>query len=135
MESRPLEPSLYPHDEQAQYTRPFPTSPGLPTPYPYYPPLSGQRIPTPTTSTSAIVSLVCSISSWIMLPLIGAALGVVFGHIARREIRRSAGTITGNGLAIAGLVIGYANLVVMILALLLLAFIAVVIFTSGATTI
>ena len=31
----------------------------------------------------------------------------MLGHVARRQIRRSAGTQTGDGLAIAGLIVGY----------------------------
>jgi hypothetical protein len=68
---------------------------------------------TRTTSTTAIVSLVFGILSWIVLPLIGAIVAVVCGHMARSEIRRAPPgvVIDGDGMAIAGLVLGYVHLV------------------------
>jgi uncharacterized membrane protein len=36
-----------------------------------------------------------------------AILAVVFGHVALSQIKRSFGAITGRGMAIAGLVLGY----------------------------
>lgn len=70
-----------------------------------------QYIPGPPTSTLAIVSLVSAILSWFLFPIIGALVAVVTGHMARREIRDSLGAKSGDGLAIAGLIIGYLNLV------------------------
>jgi uncharacterized protein DUF4190/uncharacterized protein DUF1707 len=40
----------------------------------------------------------------------GSALAVVFGHIGLNQIKRSAGTETGRGIAIAGLALGYLGL-------------------------
>ncbi len=64
----------------------------------------------PPNSTMAIVSLVAGILSWFIMPLLGAIVGVVTGHMAKREIRDSGGTLGGDGLATAGLIISYANL-------------------------
>jgi len=58
----------------------------------------------PETSGKAIFSLVCGLL-FIILPL--ALVAVVFGHLSLSEIRRSAGRLTGRGLAITGLVFGY----------------------------
>jgi hypothetical protein len=70
------------------------------------------------TSGSAIASLVFGILSWCMLPFIGAVLAVIFGHVARGEIRRAPpGTIEGNGMALAGLILGWAHLVLVVLAI------------------
>jgi VIT1/CCC1 family predicted Fe2+/Mn2+ transporter len=56
----------------------------------------------PTTNGKAIASLVLS--------LLGLSLlGVIFGHIARSEIRRSNGSQSGDGLALAGLIIGWVG--------------------------
>ena len=64
-----------------------------------------------TTSSLAIVSLVFGILSWCLLPFIGAIVAVVCGHLARGEIRRSAdGPMEGDGMAVAGLVLGYLHL-------------------------
>lgn len=68
----------------------------------------------PSTSGWAIASLILSIASYLGLPLIGAILGVIFGHMALNEIKRSEGQIQGRGLAIGGLVLGYAHFVVVV---------------------
>jgi Domain of unknown function (DUF4190) len=84
----------------------------------------GQRAP---TSTSAVVSLVFGLLAWIMLPVIAAIVAVVAGHMARSEIRRSEGEVQGDGMALAGLILGYINLalgalVILLIAVLLLGF-------------
>ena len=67
--------------------------------------------PAPQTSTTAVLSLVFGIVCWLALPLLGAIVAVVCGHIARGEIRRAApGAIQGDGLALAGLILGYLQL-------------------------
>jgi len=66
--------------------------------------------PSPPTNTLAIVSLVSSIVGWVFFPIIGGLVGVITGHMARREIKNSHGAQGGDGLAIAGLIIGYLNL-------------------------
>ncbi len=57
-----------------------------------------------TTSGKAIVSLVCGLLFFIPFLFIVA---IVCGHIALSEIKKSAGRLKGEGLAIAGLVLGY----------------------------
>jgi hypothetical protein len=53
----------------------------------------------------AIASLVCACGFLLTLP---AVLGVIFGFVARSQIRRSGGTQGGDGLAIAGIIVGFA---------------------------
>ncbi len=65
----------------------------------------------------AIISLVCGILAWLAIPIIGAVAAVILGHAARRQIGHSDGMVSGDGMAIAGLVLGYAQL--FIIALLL----------------
>jgi Domain of unknown function (DUF4190)/Domain of unknown function (DUF1707) len=60
--------------------------------------------PSVRTNGFAIASLVLGIF-WMWW--IGSALAIVFGHLALKQIRRSAGTQSGRGLAIAGLALGY----------------------------
>ena len=60
------------------------------------------------TSTLAVVSLIFGILGWILIPWIGSLVAIVTGHLARGEIRRSPATLDGDGMAIAGLVLGYA---------------------------
>ena len=83
-------------------------------------------IPAKTTSTLAVVSLVAGILGWTLLPLIGSLGAIIAGHMARGEIRRSAGTIDGDGYAIAGLVLGWGSVIVSIVGVLL-----VVVFFGG----
>jgi hypothetical protein len=64
----------------------------------------------PKTSGMAIASLVLSLLGLVILPLIGPVLGVIFGHMALGEIKRSNGMVEGQGLAVAGLVTGYVLL-------------------------
>jgi type II secretory pathway pseudopilin PulG len=66
------------------------------------------------TSGKAIGSLVCGL----LFVLFPAAIGaIVLGHMARGEIRRSGGRLKGGKLAIAGLVLGYAGVAAVPLAL------------------
>ncbi|EQD64288.1 hypothetical protein B1A_08932, partial [mine drainage metagenome] len=59
------------------------------------------------TSGTAIASLIFGVLAWVALPLLGAILAVILGHIARGEIRRAPpGSIDGDGMAVAGLVRG-----------------------------
>jgi hypothetical protein len=69
------------------------------------------------TSTSAIVSLIFGLLSWVALPLIGALVAIIAGHMARGEIQRSAGALEGDGLAIAGLILGYVQLAMVVIGL------------------
>ena len=72
------------------------------------------------TSTWAIASFCCALGG--LLALGGlmiasvAIAGIVFGHIAVREIRVNT-PISGSGLARAGLVIGYAVVVLLVIEL------------------
>ena len=72
------------------------------------------------TSTMAILSLIAGILGWLGLLGIGPILAIIFGHIAKSEIRKSNGMVTGEGMATAGLVLGYVNLAITIIATCLL---------------
>ena len=61
------------------------------------------------TSPLAIVSLVAGILGWTLLPFLGSVGAIIAGHMARREIRRSPGTLDGDGLAIVGLALGWSS--------------------------
>lgn len=64
---------------------------------------------TPRTNGLAIAALVCGVIGF----LCGATslLAVIFGHISRGQIRKSNGAETGDGMALAGLILGYVFLV------------------------
>jgi type IV pilus assembly protein PilA len=61
------------------------------------------------TSNKAIASLVCGLFV-LVFPL--SILAVIFGHLSVSEIRKSAGRLKGEGMAIAGLVLGYIGLAI-----------------------
>lgn len=65
----------------------------------------------PSTSTLAIVSLIGGIAGWTLLPFLGSIVGIVCGHMAKSEIKKSNGAIGGNGMATAGLILGYTAIV------------------------
>lgn len=77
----------------------------------------GYTTPTASNSTLAIVSLVSGILGWSLVPFLGAIVAVITGHMAKKEIRESGSRLTGDGLATAGLVLGYANIAISICAI------------------
>jgi type II secretory pathway pseudopilin PulG len=66
-------------------------------------PAPGQPVQ-PETSGKAIASLILGLF-FILFP--AAVLAVIFGHLSRYEIKHSAGRLTGKGMALAGLILGY----------------------------
>ena len=72
------------------------------------------------TSTLAIVSLIFGVLSWIVIPLLGSLVAIITGHMARTEIRREPERLDGDGLALAGLLLGYIQLVLVVLGVLAL---------------
>ena len=87
-------------------------------------PFSTTSVPVQASSL-AIVSLVSGIACWFVLPLIGAIIAVITGHMAKKEIRESAGRLSGVEMANAGLVLGYVHLALSVLAVCLIVVICV----------
>lgn len=48
--------------------------------------------------------------------LVGGILAIVLGHLSRGKIRRSDGRLKGDGIALAGLILGYVDLATLIIA-------------------
>ncbi len=69
------------------------------------------------SSGMAIVSLVCGILVFFTFGLAGLP-AVVLGHLALSHIKKSAGTLKGRGMAIAGLILGYLGLVLMVVTMI-----------------
>jgi hypothetical protein len=72
------------------------------------------------TNTLAVVSLVSGVVGWVMVPFLASIVAVVTGHMARSQIRQSAGREDGDGLAITGLVLGYLGLGLALIGIVLL---------------
>lgn len=82
---------------------PVPATFGPRRPVPY-----GQPVPTPPrTNGAAIGALVCSLVGGVFFG-VGSVGAVVLGHAAKRQMRQGGGE--GDGMATAGLVIGYLGL-------------------------
>jgi hypothetical protein len=62
------------------------------------------------TSTMALLSLIFGILGLTALPLIGSIAAVIMAPIAKREINESEGSLGGEGLAQAGLIMGWVGI-------------------------
>jgi hypothetical protein len=88
--------------------------------------------PTPRTNGLAIASLVCSIVSLGCGGIVLSIPAVVMGHLARRSIRDSGGTEQGDGMALAGLIIGY--IVSALTVLLIIFYVVIVVAAVGSSS-
>lgn len=80
------------------------TYPPVPPPYQSLPPMT-------RSSTMALVSLIAGIAGWTVLPFLGSIVAIITGHMAKSEINKSGGTVTGGGMATIGLILGYLSVV------------------------
>lgn len=71
-------------------------------------------------STLAIISLVSGLLGWTVLPVVGAIAAIVTGHLAKKEIRESNNALSGDGMALAGLILGYVQIGILVLGILCL---------------
>jgi len=81
---------------------------------------SYQAPPAKPTSNLALASLILGILGWTVLPTLGSIGAVITGHMAKNEIKSSMGALGGDGMATAGLVLGYANIAIAVCACLAL---------------
>lgn len=81
-------------------------------------PVEWQQVPlSPKQDSSlAIASLICGLVGWTFIPVLGAIAAVILGHMAKKEIRDSGGRLSGDGMALAGLILGYVQIGLVILA-------------------
>jgi hypothetical protein len=96
-------------------------------------PFSSTSVPVQASSL-AIVSLVSGIACWFVLPLIGAIIAVITGHMAKKEIRESAGRLSGVEMANAGLTLGYVHLVLSAITVCCFVIICAAILALGIST-
>ena len=73
----------------------------------------------PQTDGKAIGSLVCGIASVTIFSIIAGIPAIILGHISRSDIRKSEGRLKGEGLALAGLIMGYISLAIIPLILII----------------
>jgi hypothetical protein len=96
------------------------------------PPLNLSR--QPKHSGFAIWSLVLGILGLICFSILSAIPAVICGHMALARIKRSAGVLTGKGLAIAGLVTGYLGIAWAVVFIPMMAAIAIPNFVKARST-
>lgn len=102
-----------PQQPRAEGQQPPPPGQGVTPQYPYpqqypqYPPYA------PPNDVKAIVSLVCGILSLVCcyVGILPGIVAVVLGHLSRSNIRKSMGQLQGDGMALAGLSLGYVSCV------------------------
>lgn len=76
-------------------------------PYSQYP-------PTPPSSGKAVTALVLGLVGLLVCQLVGIA-AIIVGRQARDEIAASRGALAGDGLAQAGVILGWVSLALMVL--------------------
>ena len=102
------------------------TTPGAPPVAPY----GYGAYPTRKTNGLAVASLVLSIVGFLwILPLVGSVAGAIMGHIALGQIKRTGEG--GRGMALAGVIIGWAGVALLLLGVLFLFFVVAV--SSGSS--
>lgn len=69
------------------------------------------------SSSSATLSLIAGILGITLFPVVGSIVAVVAGYAARREIHASEGALGGEGLATAGIILGWIGLGMIVLGL------------------
>ena len=96
---------------------PLPSAPMPVQPYPQVAP----------TCPLAVASLVCGIASFLAVPIVAAFPAVICGHLSLSRMRASANALGGRGLALAGLIMGYLHLaLVVLMALVFFSFVAAI---------
>ena len=67
------------------------------------------------TSTLAIVSLVSAILGFTFVPLVGTIVALVAGYMARNETRSIPPKASGDGLATAGIIMGWIQVALLVI--------------------
>jgi hypothetical protein len=117
------------HADLARLTADLPSPYPVPQPAPPPPaPYSFQTSAQPRRNSMATASLVCGLGQMFFPPFPTIA-AIVLGHKARRQIRQTGEQ--GDGFAVAGLILGYIGLGVVLLAVLAVLFLVVVNTSSG----
>ena len=82
-------------------------------PVPYRPGVS--PVVVPRTNQMAVASLVCGLCQ-VFFWFVAGVPAIVFGHVARRQIRQTGEA--GSGMATAGLIMGYVGVLIPLIALI-----------------
>lgn len=67
------------------------------------------------TSTLAIVSLISGILGFTLVPVIGTVVALITGYMARNETRSLPPKASGDGLATAGIIMGWIQVALIVI--------------------
>ena len=84
------------------------------------------------SSTLAVVSLIAGILGFTMLPVVGSIVAILTGYAARKETRAIPPVAGGDGLATAGIIMGWIQLVLAVVGIC--CFIAYFVFVIGVVS-
>jgi competence protein ComGC len=82
----------------------------------------------------AVASLVLGILGLILIGPLGSIPAVICGHVAKSRIKNNPDMLTGDGMALAGLILGYVQIGFMVIMIPLLAAIAIPSFVKARDT-
>jgi hypothetical protein len=76
--------------------------------------------PQPQTQTEdkAVISLILGILSFVGLSILAGIPAIILGRMSRSNIRASSGRLTGEGMATAGMVLGWISVGICVLVVL-----------------
>ena len=124
------QPGYDPYGQQPYSSQPYSAQPAYP-PVAYPQPMYA-GYPARSTNGLAIAALICGIAGLFFVPIVASVLGVIFGHIARKQCREN--NENGDGMALGGLVTGYIGLGFYLAGCGLYLVFVLAIFGSAATT-
>ena len=75
----------------------------------------------PRNDGKAIVSLICGVLSMTPFWILAGIPAIILGHISRSSIRKSMGRLKGEGMALAGLILGYISVALLPVVLIIAA--------------
>ena len=78
---------------------------------------SGGAAYAPPNSSMSIISLIAGVLGLTFFPIIGSVVALITGYMAKREIRESAGDLGGDGMATAGIILGWIGVAFLVLGL------------------
>ena len=107
---------------------PVQTAPGAAPVLPYG---YGGYAPARKTNGLAVASMILSIVGFLwILPFVGSLAGAIMGHISLNQIKRSGEG--GRGMALAGIIVGWAGLALLVIGVLFFVFVIALGASSGA---
>lgn len=127
VQGAPQTPSAPPSNQPGQPASPWQSAPVMQPPQysasqPGTQPQPGMQPPTDGKATASLVLGILSVTCFWIFAGIPA---VILGHMSRKRIRESMGRLKGDGMALAGLVMGYLSVFVGIAPILIIAAIAI----------